>query len=672
MLSYLKQIKQLVTVHPVFAVCILYIFFATALSRCCVFDACKFIFAQVAFIYIPGYVFQCLTGICYQNKLIRGIVSYATGYALSILVYLVLLIMSLHHYVIYVYAFIFLISIFVLFKLQPTEIDGCSESNEEKNFSFILLISLCISCLFFQCANLSPLLKEGNVTFNQDLVFWMRNAVAATKCYPLPEMSVMGKDFFYHYFTSIEIAFLHFTTNIEILDLCFTYSYQITIFLVVSGLYIICRSLISQVKIALIALCFILFTTNLELYTHIFLSNHIFTSSFGLAEGVAFFCFTLFYYLRLLKGDEKRNYILLITFLFFIVSTGLKGPIAAILLIGIAAGSLYLMFFKQQFVFGMLSGLLLLFAFLICLSSFVMNINGSAEEPGSSSALSVSLVNTIFHSHYYERIYFDFTNVGIPQLLSYLLILFLYLISVFLIPLGLTAIFKKREIVISDILLIPMIISGILLGLFVSQSGMSQMYFLFASIICLFLLTFSSFSLKKEDSLSYNKLKIIFLIGAFLFLYNNYGSGLSGIIGYVHSIKKEKTNSAAENVETGMTINHDEIVGLRWCRENLPQNSILLSNKVLAEGGARSFWSSSLSERQMFLESYDYTSVGQKEIKQRCSLIRRFYNGDNLSLSVLKSMGVAYAIIYKHISPHWFPNEGKIEFENTELMIVKL
>ena len=672
MCNIVKAIQHLKG-HLLFVVCIAFVLIATAISRCSVFDACKFILAQVAFVYIPGFAFQLLTGICYQNKLIRGLISYATGYALSIFVYLILLIVSMHQYILYVYICVCLASIIVLIKLLPKSKDGILESNESNYFSLILLISLCISCLFFQCANLNPLLKEGNVVFNQDLVFWMRNAVAATKCYPLPEMSVMGNDFFYHYFTSIELAFLHITTNIEILDLCFTYSYLITIFLIVSGLYVICRSIISSIKISFLALCFILFTTNLEQYTHIFLSPHIFSASFGLAEGIAFFCFTLYYYLRLLKNSDNRKEILMISLLFFFVTTGLKGPIAAIMLIGIVVGSIYLMFFRQQFVFGMTSGLLLLLSFLMCMSLFVINVNGSVDSE-SSSTLSVSAVNTLFHSHYYEIIYIYITNIGIPRILSYSLSLLLYLVSVFLIPLSLTIIlFRTRTILIDDILLLSMIISGILLGIFVSQSGMSQMYFLFASIICLFLFTLSNFTSCEKFLINYNKVRIIFLVGVFLFFYNNFGVGLSGIIGYVHSIRiQENTNPTVANVETGMSINRDEIIGLRWCRDNLPQNSILLSNKVLAAGGARSFWSSSLSERQMFFESYDYSGVGQDVINEKCSLISDFYNGNSFSLSVLKGMGVMYAIVYKNILPHMFPSKCIVEFENSEILIVKL
>ena len=55
--------------------------------------------------------------------------------------------------------------------------------------------------------------------------------------------------------------------------------------------------------------------------------------------------------------------------------------------------------------------------------------------------------------------------------------------------------------------------------------------------------------------------------------------------------------------ETGISINKSEIDGLRWLRANSSTDAIILSNKVLSEQmGSRSFWVSSLSERQTFFE----------------------------------------------------------------------
>ena len=147
------------------------------------------------------------------------------------------------------------------------------------------------------------------------------------------------------------------------------------------------------------------------------------------------------------------------------------------------------------------------------------------------------------------------------------------------------------------------------------------------------------------------------------------GAGINGIIGFVKSFNYKNSHiikmvSDVKIKETGLTINKDEIGGLRWCRDNLPHNSILLSNKLFSEEGERSFWSSSLSERQMYFESYYFTNVGQYEINKKYSIVKKFYNGDSHSLYYLKSKGVTYA--------HKFPKEGEILFENSELLIVKL
>lgn len=672
----LSKIKEIYLNHPVYLVCFFFPLIASLVSRCSILDPLKFILAQICFVYLPGCVLQRITKINYQNRLVRGLVSYAAGYALSIIVYLLFLMMSLQSFVLYVYYVLSGLSITYLLVQKKDNADGELEKNELKFFSIILLVSFAICCFLFQCSNLSPVLFSGKVSFSQDLLFWMRNTVAATKDYPLPELSVLGNEFFYHYFSSVHLAFLKYTTRIEVFDLCFVYSYLVTIILLVSGLYVICRELTHNIYSAFIAVVFVLFTTNLDNITYITFNCHIWRRSFGFAEGLGLFCFTFYYFIRMLNSDNKQWSLLIMTCLMMFTTTGLKGPVAAILLFGIAIGCLFMMFKNKRYFFGTVSGLSLLLAFLIPMALFVLNLHSKPAE-GSTALLTISATDTLFHSHYFENLYMMLVRMGLWKPISYLVVVITYLIATLLIPIILfILLFKKRRITEIEIIVIAMILIGLLLGMFVSQSGMSQMYFPFVSIVLLFILALSwdpeIFGLRKRR----RTLISVFFLGLALFFYNNLNGSISSAVNLTKSIPLgekilAKYHSFVDGEDTGLTITKQEYEGLRWARENMPDEAIVLSNKVLAKLGGRSFWVSSITEKQTFFESYDYSNIPQDIIISKCNMVESFYKGDSQVLEYFKQEGVNYAVVFKGITPNNYPLQCEKIFENSDVVIVE-
>lgn len=661
--SFYKKVKDLFCAHTVVFLCFLFTLFAAIISRCSLIDPLKFFVVQVCFVYIPGVTLQRLIGINYENKLVRGLVSYLFGYALSIIIYLALLMTSVQENILYFYGVVFLLSgVYLIFQKQSCT-DGELEKNEMKWFSLVLLGVLITSCLLFQCANITPMLKRGNVFINQDLVFWMRNTVAVTKGYPVPELSIVGLDLYYHYFSSVHLAFLKFTTGIELFDLCFVYSYLLTDFILVSGLYIVTKKLMGQMRLTFIAIIFVLFTVNLDQFTDVAFNRHIFKASFGFAEGMGFFSVTLYFYLRMLKNEDARWRLFLVSMFLLFMTTGLKGPLGAVLLVGFFIGSVIMMFKYGRIVYGLVSGVGLLVAFLIPLVLFVMNFH--APSMGEHSSLSISATDTVFHSHYFESFYNYLIGVGLWDSLAYIIIVVCYLLSVFLIPfLVFLCTFKKRSITDEDIVVVAMVIVGTLLGLFVSQAGMSQIYFLFIALVLMFLLVFYH---AKEHICDIKRLKIVFAVGFLLFCLNYYNSAISCAASVIRTFVPGNSMD-----ETGLTINKEEMEGLRWGRSNIPEDAVLLSNKVLFDMGSRSFWVSSLTERQAFFESYDYSNVDKKKIEENCELIESFYKADENAYKHLRQNGVTHAIVFKGCQQNQYPSCCSILFENDDITIIEL
>ncbi len=666
------MIQRFVKTHIVFIICLVLPAIASIISHLNFIDYLSFVTVLFFCLYVPGLAIYKLLKLDENNSLVKSLTSFAIGYSLSIIIYIIFLSVSIQHRIIFIYPIISLLSIWYILKRKDFPQQPKPTNKEGFIFGAFLVVATCIGIVAFQYQNLLPTC-QNEVNYNQDLMFWCRNCVAATKYYPLPDLSILNKSLHYHYFSSIGIGFLHFMTGIEIFNLCFTYSFLITIFLFTSGLYVLLKEMIENEKLIFIAMCFILFTSSLEDLTHIYFSIHLYKVSFGYAEGMALFCFTLTYFLKWCKSEKHELSIAFLSICFMLVCTGLKAPLAAVLLVGIGVGCILLIFKRHNFWRVSMVGISYLLVFILVLGLFVMGSKSGVE--GSSSRLSLSLTDTIFHSHYYDILYHGMYKIIHFKIVAYLLTLLLYLFSSMLIPLIVFGIsIKKGGKRINDIDLIyfTMIICGILLGTFVSHQGMSQMYYLFVSILCIFTLGFSLYSRNREIKNSeYSKLYLLLFLGIFLFLPNIIKASSYGIKEKLSSLPIVKTNRTIVE-KSGTSISIEEINGLRWCKKNIDDNAIVLSNKVLADRGSRSFLTSSFTERQTYLESYAYSNVSQPVINDRLEKVNFFYSGNKQIYNILKKEGVTHAVVYKHIQPNAFPEQCKTIFENKDILVLEL
>lgn len=93
--------------------------------------------------------------------------------------------------------------------------------------------------------------------------------------------------------------------------------------------------------------------------------------------------------------------------------------------------------------------------------------------------------------------------------------------------------------------------------------------------------------------------------------------------------------------------------GLRWVRDNTPQDALLAVNnhELSTNGSSRYFYYSALAERRVFLESWAYTEAGAEGNAAQVFAHRRavndaaLLNGDRNALAQLARRGVDYALI---------------------------
>ena len=121
-----------------------------------------------------------------------------------------------------------------------------------------------------------------------------------------------------------------------------------------------------------------------------------------------------------------------------------------------------------------------------------------------------------------------------------------------------------------------------------------------------------------------------------------------------------------------------EMKGLRWIRENSPENIVLATNKVLFGNPEQSFFSrtfitSEYSERQVYLEGFSSTNLPNMEfVMERLSQLRNYYNGIPGSASILQQNGVTHAVLFKGDQNASVTIEGGVIYENEDIAILDL
>lgn len=604
----------------------------------------------VAFHYvIPGIALQKLTGnIIYidYNQLLFS--SYSVGYALSIIVYLAMLILGLQRYVLF-FSLAVLVSSLLYLKNDLQQLFKINDENTSF-ISIILFVCLSIAFLCFQLNYLSAFIVDYQNHY-YDLIYWHRNAVAATISYPLPDLSLMSKKFCYHYFSSLGMADLHYVSGVDLPNLCYTYSYIINIPLVVGAVYLISSEFVKNRFLLITSCLLILLGTTFEPITFTNYCGHLYYCSFGFSEGFSLALLSFYYFHRIDEISIKSTFLPL---LMFVVAVGCKAPVGMIALGGILfccfSNFVYL---KERKIIWLGVTYIILFLLVICY--FVIDFNPNIEGAGNGS-LSLSY-DTVFYPPFFKEV-FDYVYHVIPNTVISLIAVFIsyIIINSYLFVVGAILVIRRNKQINwnnTELSFLFMFVSGYILFLFLAHSGFSQVYFYFIAIPFGFLYFFSIFDMY-HFSLT-NKEKGLVLMVC-----------LMAIICLLYSIKSEVSSGirllfnhqSVEQEVAGNSLTSKELEALTWTRYNLPDSAILISNKYVAKRGTKCVVIGAYTERQTYMEGYEYSGfLKDKTISHRNKLLLDFFSGSVDALKIMKKEGVTHFVRFENI-PVSLPDVG--------------
>lgn len=629
------------------------------------------LFAQLFGILLPGMTIASLIHIPLKDSVSYIFAGYAIGYALTSILYALMIVFNIHHLSPYIFYFICITSIVTLY-FKRDVLPQLVEKSENNTFLFVVFILMvAIGFLVYQIP-----FRSAMITGFQDMYFdstyWFKNCVASTKGYPLPELSVLGNNLYWHLFSCFNIAMLHLSTNIEIYDLCFSLSSVTRSFLLVGCSYVFLNEFTKTKWYLRIAIIILLFCTSIEPLTWVYFLEHIYATHLGVVDGLSLSLISVVFFSKSYKEGRFILPLLIIAVFLYVAAVGSKVPNGLMVLVFVGSIMLYdvIKTHKINYSFFLVASL---YALLFVLISKVFVIDGNALVSETSSHKLTLNFSTTIRPSIINLIYEKMVELGLGNVIPIIILSIPYVIVtspiMALFALAIILLIKNRRIIrdegLSAVLFSLLLVSfsGILLFLAFDHPGFSQVYFLFG--IFPFALLFSINMFERyigNASIKYSR--VIYVIISLIIICNIAISKRTFIL----KDKYDLTDGMVS--KSGTSISRNEMIGLRWARDNMPEGAVIITNKVLEkENGKKSFITSAYSERQVYLEGYVSTNLPNDHIvNDRIGVINSFFSGNLTARDSLVAKGVNYVVVYKNISDVNV-DKDKVLYENEEIII---
>lgn len=188
---------------------------------------------------------------------------------------------------------------------------------------------------------------NGVSSISRDMQYWCNNSVALKIQFPAETLFMDGVPLFYHYFSSIQIAYFSSVSGIDIFTLSFPLYSMVKTFILVGAVIFMMNMLCKDDRYKIVGMLLALCTTGLEDVVNVTFLQETWLMPFGFDVGFAYGC----YFATLLVQQWKaKKFVLsswILTSLFWAVCVGGKAPIASILIVLPAMLCLYWLIKKE-------------------------------------------------------------------------------------------------------------------------------------------------------------------------------------------------------------------------------------------------------------------------------------------------------------------------------------
>lgn len=227
-----------------------------------------------------------------------------------------------------------------------------------------------------------------------------------------------------------------------------------------------------------------------------------------------------------------------------------------------------------------------------------------------------------------------------------------------------------KEGVIGDIFdwfSIGLVLMGLIGFCAVSVPGFSQGYFVITTAGLIFYCSIKYMSVHRLGLL-YKAMHVWFAIGMLMFLVD---------LGHFYQANMQQMAIYyTDSTDRPDLVSKDTMEAYFWLRDNTDEDAIIAVDRLSEELDYRSiyFYASAFSERQCYLEGYDYSDITEKQVEAMSSINDKFYSADPLEAeAALGLQHISYLVVTEEGHPDYQPISGKLKpvFTNDEVTIYK-
>lgn len=632
-----------------------------------------FLLFQILFILLPGAGVLAVLGIKPVSKLELVSFSYGIGYAVNIITYYLIMLSGIKEYAVWVLCLEAFLAAAVLYKKKD-----CLLTLEEDTAGNIIcgvMLVILFLCRFFLYFGVNKIPSAGEANFyTADLMYYIGNSVEMAKECPPMDFRWHIQPYKYHLFGSAQMALLQMVVKIPMVMLEFSYGFIQPCMLLVFSIYSLLKRMGLKKEFCALGLSAILFMTGWEEGTFCTYAAHMLIVPFGFDIGLAYMLLSVLFYILYLREQKINVKILSALLIFTAACTGAKGPFAVVLIGAIGIDCAYRFLVKRAYKQTLAVGLSMLGVFLLI---FFGVISEGFNTVNGGNGLGIKPLGIVLDSRVGGAV-LRRLPASLPEGIRYGLTAILYLImgipGLGMLPVMVFAVRKKinRDILEKNLIFLYLIVIGVILGLFTSQSGYSQMYFLFAGIPFVAVLVVKALSGicgRHKNRVTWGIAAVILLLGIY---------GCCQYKGYYKTGLDNLTKGTGTGWQTEQPnlVTYEEYEAYEWIRKNTDEDSLLVSNVMLRPNHGRSFVTGAFSERHLWLEGWEYGYVVRsvEEVSRQQDITARAMENDAGAIETLISEGVDYLVQIKQISPGFRLDTqfGSPVFENNGVCIYQL
>ncbi|SDH57134.1 hypothetical protein SAMN05421493_10217 [Pseudobutyrivibrio sp. 49] len=546
-------------------------------------------------------------------------------------------------------------------------------------FAFIYVVSM----LNFQFKYLFALSGATTQVYH-DALFHTGNIVSLSRSFPNTDIRIEGLTFYYHYFYELIFAMCKHIFGMDAFKLylngnAIICDFPLTMALITLGDRI--RGLKEVSPLRYFFYCSGLLISGTCMLPLVFagvtlpvswLGNHIFSNinAMGLALAITILVIDV---LAEIWYDKLAVSNLILLFIFSVAATGFKGTTAT-MLVGItwAVFVIELAITRKFHLPKLLYNVTLTLGFVLTYLTVTVGTNPSgannrAMVVTAQGTLEAGRVGQLFTKLGLD--YMAFPWVVIAVILSIICVLGPTVITFVAFTVEkLRALIKDGVIGdIFDWFAIGMVLMGIIGFSAVSVPGLSQGYFVITGAGLLFYCSVR-YMIEHRMEPIFKVMHAWFVIGTLLLAVD--------VVYFCYADVKQNAVYKQEAGDRADLVSADTMEAYFWLRDNTPEDSVIAVDRLSEELDYRSiyFYASAFSERQCYLEGYDYSDIAEDQLEAKLSMNEKFYSEDFFEAdAALGVAGVDYLVVTKQKHPNYKATSKnlKLVFNNSEVMIYK-